>query len=353
MTNRRKSLRVWLVLLGIVFFVAGAAPPVAEAYLLGTKQEIELGKGVAKDLEKKFGLVNDPELQARVARIGARIVATSDRKGLPYTFKVLNSKDVNALAVPGGYIYLFKGLVDYMPSDSELAGIIGHEVGHIVKKHTLAQIDRGLAAGVALTVLLGGAAGGAILADLITGALLSSYSRDAEKEADQLGVTHTMRAGYNPYSALISMEKLEAMSGKSSYGVFSTHPDTANRVKAMREQINKTLRVRPMVGENEKSAQVMDGEWKLPAFYSTYAGYNPRMRAYFTAGRIFQITSLPDYSSDKLYINDMENATGIYYNEDSDPVAVLTMQDAKRNGLGDMNDMAQLIVTRIRERAGR
>jgi len=139
---------------------------------------------------------------------------------LPYTFKVLNSKEVNALAVPGGTIYLFKGLVDYMPSDSELAGIIGHEVGHIVKKHTLAQIDRGLAAGVALTVLLGGSAGGAILSDLITGALLSSYSRDAEREADQLGVIHTIRAGYNPYSALISMEKLEAMSGKSSYGLF-------------------------------------------------------------------------------------------------------------------------------------
>ena len=115
MPKWRQPIRVFFLLLGLLLFSNIVAPPAAEALLIGTKQEIEIGKGVANDLEKKYGLVNDPALQARVARLGASIVAVSDRKDLPYTFKVLNSKEVNALAVPGGYIYLFKGLIDYMP----------------------------------------------------------------------------------------------------------------------------------------------------------------------------------------------------------------------------------------------
>ena len=352
MLKWKQPIRIRFLLLGLLLFSNVVAPPAAEALLIGTKQEIEIGKGVANDLEKKYGLVNDPELQARVARLGASIVAVSDRKDLPYTFKVLNSKEVNALAVPGGYIYLFKGLIDYMPSDNELAGIIGHEVGHIVKKHTVVQIERSLAVGVLFAILFGNS-NSAIIGDLIANALMSGYSREAEREADKLGVVHTMRAGYNPYSMLIGMEKLEAMSGKSDYGLFSSHPDTVSRVKAVREQIINEFKVRPTVKEMEKSSQVVDGNWTLPAFHIKYAGYSPRMRAYLTAGRIYRMTSLPDYSSDKLYINDMENATGVYYDDVREPVAVVTAQDAAANGLAGMNEMAQLIITRIRERAGR
>lgn len=352
MSHWGKSIRVLLLLLGIVIFANVTAPSAAEAFLISTKQEIDLGKGVAKELEKKYGLVNDPELQARVTRLGMSIVAVSDRKDLPYTFKVLNSKEVNALAVPGGYIYLFKGLIDYMPSDNELAGIIGHEVGHIVKKHTVVQIERSLAVGILFAVLFG-SNNSAIIGDLISSALMSGYSREAEREADNLGVVHTMRAGYNPYSMLIGMEKLEAMSGKSNYGLFSSHPDTESRVKAVREQIINDFKVRPTVNETEKYSQVVDGAWKLPAFYSKYAGYTPRMRAYFAAGRIYRITNLADYSSDKLYMNDLENAIGIYYNDEQEPLAVVTPQDATANGLDGMNDMAQLIIVQIRERAGR
>ena len=350
--NKKNSLRVLFVAMGLMLLSNVCVPQPAEALLIGTKQEIELGKGVAADLEKKYGVVNDPELQARVARIGAAIAAVSDRKDIPYQFKVLNSKDVNALAVPGGYIYLFKGLVDYMPSDHELAGIIGHEVGHIVKRHTVVQIERSLAVGVLFAILFGNS-NSAILGDLIGSALMAGYSREAEREADNLGVVHTMRAGYNPYSMLVGMEKLEAMSGKSNFGLFSTHPDTVNRVNAIRNQINNDFRVRPMVAEKDNAAQVVDGSWSLPTFYAKYAGYTPRMRAHLAAGKIYRVTGLPDYSSDKLYVNDLDSAMAIYYDEDREPVAVVTPQDASANGLAGMNEMAQLIVVRIRERAGR
>ena len=152
---------------------------------------------------------------------------------------------------------------------------------------------------------------------------------------------------------LVGMEKLEAMSGKSNYGLFSTHPDTVNRVNAIRNQINNDFKVRPMVAEKDKSAQVVDGAWSLPTFHAKYAGYTPRMRAHLTAGKIYRVTSLADYSSDKLYVNDLENAMAVYYDEDREPVAVVTPQDATANGLAGMNEMAQLIVMRIRERAGR
>jgi predicted Zn-dependent protease len=330
--------------------VQTANPAVADAAIIGTQQEIEIGKGVARDLEKKYGLVNDPELQARIARIGASIAAVSDRKDLPYSFKVLNSKDVNALAVPGGFVYVFKGLVDYMPSDHEIAGILAHEVGHISKRHTVVQIERSLAVGVIFAILFGEKA--AILQDLVYSAIMAGYSRDAEKEADKMGVIYSNRAGYNPYSMLIGMEKLEDISQKPTFGLFSSHPDTTNRVNAVRDQIRNEFGVRPYVAETAKNAQIFDGNWNMPPYSVKYAGYSPVMRGYLTAGKIYRITRQADYSSDRLYINDLENAVGIYYSDDREPVAIITPQDAAATGMSTA-EMASTFIVRIREWIGK
>ena len=115
--------------------------PTASAGLISTKEEISIGRDVGKQLEEKYGLVDDPELQARVTRIGMSMVAVSDRRDMPYSFKVLNSKEINAMAAPGGFIYIFKGLIDLMPSDDDLAGVIGHDIGHVVKKHSVRQME--------------------------------------------------------------------------------------------------------------------------------------------------------------------------------------------------------------------
>ena len=101
-----------------------------------------MGRETAQALEAKYGLSQDYYLNERVDKIGQRLAAVCGRDDIKYSFKVLNANEVNALACPGGFIYVFKGLMDYMPSDTELAGVLGHEVGHVAKKHTVHSIKK-------------------------------------------------------------------------------------------------------------------------------------------------------------------------------------------------------------------
>ena len=115
--------KILLILLLICSFVQ---LPTAHAGMIGKQEEINMGKEVAAKLEAQYGVVHDDDLQERVERIGQSLVKQCSRQDLPYTFKVLNTSDVNALSLPGGFVYVFKGLVDFMPSDDELAGVLGH-----------------------------------------------------------------------------------------------------------------------------------------------------------------------------------------------------------------------------------
>ena len=113
-----------------------------------------MGQQVARQLENQYGLVQDDEIQDRVDRIGKKLLQHGTRPDLAYSFKVLNTPDVNALACPGGFIYVYKGLLDYMTSDDELAAVLGHEIGHIEKRHTVHQMEQQMALSL-LTLLAG------------------------------------------------------------------------------------------------------------------------------------------------------------------------------------------------------
>ena len=163
------------------------APRQAEAALVSAKQEQEMGQAAARQLEQQYGVWQDPAQQARLERIGRSLVAQSERKDQPFQFKILNSPDVNALACPGGYIYVFRGLLDYMPDDAELAGVLGHEIGHVVKRHTVRQMEKNM--WTQLAAVLAGVATGSgdvmMAGMVVTDALAAGYSRADESQADR------------------------------------------------------------------------------------------------------------------------------------------------------------------------
>ncbi len=327
MHNRWRIIRGFLLSLVLLAAVAGCLPT-AEAALISTKEEIDIGRRVAYDLERQYGLVNDPAMQERVARIGARIAAASDRHDIDYTFKVLNSKEINALALPGGFVYVFKGLVDYMPTDEELAGIIGHEVGHISKRHTVRQIEKNIGISILFGVVFGGR--GALLQNLAMNAIMAGYSRDDEREADQLGFYHSVKAGYNPYSMLMGLQRLNDLPDKGSYGLFSSHPEPEARVARVQGYLN-AANVHPTVTVKNGAAQITDRELNPPPLTATYRGIKPPYRAYLAAGALYLASRSADFSGDRFILDSDGTYITIYI--DDRAIITLTPQDAAAAGV--------------------
>lgn len=330
-----------LFLLAVLLSLHGL--PAAEAAIISTKEEISIGRDVARDLEKKYGLVEDEALQGRIAAIGAKLAAVGDRKDLQYSFKVLNSKDINALALPGGFIYVFKGLVDYMPSDDELAGVMGHELGHVTKRHSVKQMEKSLAFSVLFGAIFGDR--GAVLQNLAYNAIMAGYSRDDEKQADSLGYTYSSKAGYNPYSMLMGLQKLAELENKPTYGIFSSHPEPQERVERLKEYIAKAD-IRPQVIVKDKTAQVVDGEWSLPVILSEADGYKPHYRAYFAAGSLYKAAQLADFCPDRFILDSDGTNVTVYYEDIK--IITLTPQDAIDNGK-DIMDLANSYVYKLKE----
>ncbi len=334
-------------LLGLLlFFCLWLVPPPAEAGFISTKQEISMGKDVAQQLEKKYGLVEDEALQARVNAIGQRLVGVSERKDISYSFKVLNTKDVNALAVPGGYIYLFKGLVDLMPTDDELAGVIGHEVGHVVRRHSVKQVEKSLGTTLLFAVVFGDKA--VMLQQLGMQALMAGYSRGDEREADALGFKYSYAAGFNPYSSLITMHKINDLEKKGSYGIFSSHPEPEARIARLDAYL-KEKKVTPVVAANEQGATVTEGGWSY-AIRRSGGGNKPLYRGYLLAGALFRIGQQPNLSPDGfIVIEEGENAV-VYYGDWR--VRVIYPSDAEGTGLSVL-ELATQEADAFRDWAGR
>jgi predicted Zn-dependent protease len=207
-------------------------------------QEIELGRQSAGQVEQQIGLVDDRALQEWVGGIGKSLAAASERPDLPWTFNVVDDPTVNAFALPGGFVYVTRGLLGHMSNDAELAGVMGHEIGHVTAQHSVNQLSKQqLATGGLLlgAVLSPEVARFGNLAQTGLSVLFLKFSRDDESQADRLGLRYMTRAGYDPHEMPKVFDELRRVSASSGDGKIpswlSTHPDPGNR----REQIDQLI----------------------------------------------------------------------------------------------------------------
>ena len=214
-------------------------------------KEIGLGKQMAQEVERQAKIVDDPIIAEYVNRVGQNLVRNSDAK-VPFTIKVLDSEEVNAFALPGGFFFVNTGLILKAETEAELAGVMGHEIAHVAARHGTRQATRGDIAQIATIplIFLGGWTGYAIRqgASLAIPMGFLTFSRQFEKEADYLGLQYMYKAGYDPTAFVDFFEKIESLEKKkpgSISKVFSTHPMTDDRIKLSQEEIQKILAPKP------------------------------------------------------------------------------------------------------------
>lgn len=221
------------------------------AWAKTTEEERRIGKEVAEEVAKQFKFVKDPLLVERVEKIGKIVAKASEETDIDYTFNIIDSPDVNAFSLPAGYIYIYKGLMDRVESDDELAGVIAHEMAHSAHHHVLKLLRKQKKFDLTtLGLILVGAATGiditqpALASQLISMAKMSQYSVDMEKEADRSAVQYLLKTPYSPVGVLTFMERLareESWSGTANidWGIYRTHPPSAERVKALTQQLQR------------------------------------------------------------------------------------------------------------------
>jgi len=220
--------------------------------LLSEADEIALGRKTNQEVLQQYSVYENPALQKYVQNVGDKVARNSHRNNLIYRFTVLDSKEVNAFALPGGYIYITRGLMAYLKSEAELAAVIGHEIGHVTARHSVQQYSANQLTnfGIALGSIFipGMNQASSQLAQLFGAALLRGYGREHELEADRLGAEYLARTGYNPKAMLdvISVLKnqevfekelaqAEGREARIYHGVFSTHPDNDTRLQEVVE----------------------------------------------------------------------------------------------------------------------
>ena len=221
-----------------------------EFSLMSEAQEIELGKQLDGEVRRQMGVYENAELQRYVESVGLRLARTSERPSLPWHFAVVDAPAVNAFALPGGYIYLTRGILPFLDNEAQLAGVLGHEIGHVTARHSAQQYTKATTAGIGVTLLsifVPEARPFQNLTETALGVLFLKYGRDDELQADQLGVKYTGSSGWDPSGVtgmLTTLGRLDEASG-SRKGVpnwLSTHPAPADRVTKVQAFIEQSPR---------------------------------------------------------------------------------------------------------------
>lgn len=209
--------------------------------LISKDQEVQMGKQAHQDVLKKQRPYNNARLQSYVNSIGQQLASKSHRNNIGYTFTVLDDPSVNAFALPGGYVYVTTGLMAYLNSEGELAGVLGHEIGHVTARHGVQQASAGMATSVLVDLISKKAGGNSKTFNQLGSAILSGYGRKHELQADRLGAEYLAGVGYSPNNMIDVIGVLKAQEvyasrqkgrrGGSYHGVFSSHPSNDQRLQ--------------------------------------------------------------------------------------------------------------------------
>jgi predicted Zn-dependent protease len=311
---------VSLLLFAVIFFgcTSDIIPATGERRYLGYtwQQETELGKEASKQVAALFGVYRDPKLERYVNEVGNRVLATSHlrRPGAeeqfqktPVTFTVLDSPIINAMALPGGYIYVTRGMLSHLNNEDELASVLGHEIGHVSARHAARQawqqqLGQGLLLGGAI---LGQGLGlpaqeilnvGGMAAQL----LFLRYSREDELESDQLSVEYASLAGYDPAEVISFFQTLNRIQEKEGQGMpnfLSTHPNPGDRVQRIKELTNRRRVERPPQSTADRYLNAIEGlvigEDPRQGFVEGNVFYHPDLRFRFPVPRGFKVVNQP------------------------------------------------------------
>lgn len=274
-------MRKFLTVSGLCLTLAACATnPVSgrrEMALMSEAQEISIGREMHPKVIQQYGQYEDPALQAYVQAVGEKLAAHGHRSNLIYRFTVVDSTDINAFALPGGYIYITRGLLAYLGSEAEMAGVLGHEIGHVTARHAVRQYTAATAAQLGMTLGsifvpgLGSNVGQNVMG-VLGQAMLSGYGREHELESDGLGAEYLARAGYDPQAILgvlrtlkaqgdyaAAQAKAEGRKPQSYHGLFATHPDEDTRLKEVLTKASFLAPDKPADNGRDAFLKHMDG----------------------------------------------------------------------------------------------
>lgn len=265
-------MRIVAVCLSLLILAGCAQNPVSgqnDFVMMSESQEVAVGRQADEQIKKQYPVYQSQALQDYVNRVGQKIAKQSHRPDLQYRFTVLDTPEINAFALPGGYVYITRGIMAYLNSEAELAAVLGHEIGHVTARHGVRQQSAAQAANIGMAVASIflpelNMAGAQDLANMVGGALLSGYGREHELEADRLGAVYLARSAYDPQAIIriigvlkdqesqdAQLAKQEGREPRRYHGLFASHPDNDTRLQQAVGEADKQAVADPFEGRSE------------------------------------------------------------------------------------------------------